>query len=205
MLRQLSDWRKTRTGQSGQALVEFSLVFLIFMTIFVGLVEFGLAFNARNTVSFASRDAAVAASESGGSPATADCGILNTIDRDLTAPLTKNKIVNVDVFWSDANGNVKGGAVQRYTPFGPLCSANGLGGWGLASGGYPGPSRCAFIGGAASGCLAGHTNPDTIGVKVVYQHDWATPLPGLVGLGGAGFTFTQINLSVMEPIPVIGP
>jgi uncharacterized protein (UPF0333 family) len=202
VLRQLSNWRKTKTGQSGQALVEFSLVFLVFITIFVGVVEFGLAFNAKLTASFASRDAAIAASESGGAPATADCAVLNAVDKDLTPPLSKTKINNVDIFWSDKNGNQVGGAVQRYRPFGPLCSTNGLGGWTNTSNGYPASDRCSFIGGTKYGCLAGHPEPDWVGVRLVYRHDWVTPLPGLVGLAGTGFTFTQTNLVVMEPIPV---
>ena len=188
------------SAQRGQALVEFSLVFLIFITVFVGVVEFGIAFNARMSVSFASRDAAVFASESGGAPASADCGILNAVDRDLLPPTDKHRVVNVTIFWSDANGNVQGGAIQRYAPYGGLCP--GWGGWQNPSpANYPATSRCAYVGGVIHGCLAGHTGPDIVGVTVVYQHSWVTPMPGLVGLGGTGFTFSQTNLTVMEPIP----
>ena len=41
---------------------------------------------------------------------------------------------------------------------------------------------------------------DTIGVRVVYDHQWVTPLGGFGGLGGSGFTLTQSNSMRMEPI-----
>jgi hypothetical protein len=40
-----------------------------------------------------------------------------------------------------------------------------------------------------------------VGVTVVYKYNWITPLPGLIGLSGTGFTFTQTNYTTMEPIP----
>ena len=192
--------RNLKTGSSrGQALVEFSLVFLIFMTMFMGVIEFGVAFSIRTQVSFASRDAAVVASESGSSPTTTDGAILNTIDKDLIAPATRNKIDHVDIFWATATGAVNGGAIETYTPGGLLYP--GWGGWTNTLNLYPGTSRCAFIGGAAAGCLSGHTGPDMVGVTIVYRHTWTTPLPSLVGLTGTGFTFTETNLTTMEPIP----
>jgi hypothetical protein len=184
----------------GQALVEFSLVFVMFITVMVGIIEFGIGFDAKMAISFASRDAAVVASESGGSPATADGAILNTIDKDLTPPVNRHLIDHVDIFWSDASGNVRNGAIERYTPGGLLYP--GWGGWTNTMNAYPATDRCAFIGGTLAGCVHG-TNPDMIGVTIVYRHTWVTPLPSLIGLGGTGFTFTQTNLSVMEPIPVI--
>ncbi len=69
MLKRHSRRRNLKTGDSrGQALVEFSLVVLAFMTIFVGLIEFGIAFSVEMQINFASRDVATLAAESGGSP-----------------------------------------------------------------------------------------------------------------------------------------
>jgi hypothetical protein len=189
---------KARSRDSqGQALVEFCLVFLIFLTLFFGIVEFGMAFHAKNAVSFASRDAAVIASESGGSSLTADALILNTIDKDITAPVQRSLIDHVDIFWADDYGQVKGGAIERYTPGGALFP--GWGGWTRVLNGYPASDRCAYPKG--KGCAAGHTDVDRLGVTIVYRHRWVTPMPNLVGLGGTGFVFTQTNLAIMEPIP----
>ena len=193
--------RKQNRGSRGQALVEFSLVLLLFMTIFMGVIEFGSAFAVKIQISFASRDAATVAAESGGSPATADGAILNQIDRDVQAPAARANIDHVDIYWSKADGTVNSGAIERYTPGGLLFP--GWGGWTNAMDAYPGSSRCAFIGGTTYGCLTGHTGPDTIGVSIVYRYSWVTPLPNLVSLAGTGMTFTQTNLSTMEPIPAI--
>ena len=204
MLKRHSRRRNLKTGDSrGQALVEFSLVVLAFMTIFVGLIEFGIAFSVEMQINFASRDVATLAAESGGSPTTADCAILTRIDQDLMAPATRSNIIEVDIFWSTASGGVNGGAVETYTPVGQLppstCPTTLY--WTNTQNSYPGTSRCAFIGGTNSGCLAGHTGPDTIGVTIVYKYTWSTPLPNLVPLAGTGFTFTQTNLTTMEPVP----
>ena len=200
MLQRLSHRSHPKTGDSrGQALVEFALVFMVFMTIFTGSLEFGIAFSVKMQMSFASRDAAVAASESGGTPNTADGAILNTVDKDVNVPASRAQIDHVDIFWSTATGGVNAGAIQTYTPGGPLFL--GWGGWTLTSNLYPPASRCAYIGGATAGCLAGHTGPDMVGVTVVYKYNWITPLPGLIGLSGTGFTFVQTNYTTMEPIP----
>lgn len=200
MLQRFSHRAHLKTEDSrGQALVEFALVFIIFMTIFTGALEMGIAFSVKMQMSFASRDSAVAASESGGTPATADAAILNTIDKDVNVPASRSQIDHVDIFWSTPTGGVNAGAVQTYTPGGVLFT--GWGGWSLTSNLYPPANRCAFIGGTAAGCLPGHTGPDMVGVTIVYKYNWITPLPGLIGLSGTGFTFVQTNYTTMEPIP----
>jgi hypothetical protein len=193
--------RRRERPSSGQALVEFSLVFVLFLTIFMGVVEFGSAFAVRLQLSFASREAAVTASESGGSPSTADGAVLNGIDRDIMVPANKSLIDHVDIFWANSDGSVNGGAIERYTPGGALYP--GWGGWTQTLNLYPGTSRCAYIGGVSAGCQTGHTGPDLLGVTIVYKYSWITPVPNLVTLLGTGLTFTQTNLSVMEPIPAI--
>jgi hypothetical protein len=186
----------------GQALVEFSLVILVFLTMFIGMLEFGFAFAVDMQTSFASRDATIVASESGGSASTADCAVLNLIDKDTMAPANRSLIDHVSIFWATASGAVNNGAVQTYTIGGILCL--GWGGWSQTAGGYPAANRCAIVGGSATGfCQASpnHTGPDRIGVTIVYKYAWMTPLPSMVGLGGTGFTFSQTNYTTMEPVP----
>ena len=189
-------------GFRGQALVEFSLVILVFLTMFIGMLEFGIAFAVDLQTSFASRDAAIVASESGGSASTADCAILNTIDRDTMVPANRALIDHVDVFWATASGGVNNGAVQTYQPGGTLCL--GWGGWSQTAGGYPAANRCAIVGGSSTGfCQASpsHSGPDRVGVTLVYKYAWMTPLPSMIGIGGTGFTFSQTNYTIMEPVP----
>ena len=190
-----------RRDSRGQALVEFSLVIIVFLTMLTGMIEFGVAFSVKMQISFASRDAAVAASESGTTPSTADGAILNLIDKDITAPASRNKIDHVDIFWATSTGTPNNGAIERYTPGGLLFP--GWGGWTNTMDLYPSTNRCAFINGTAAGCNASpnHSGPDRIGISIVYNYSWITPLPSLIGLAGSGMVFTQTNLVTMEPIP----
>jgi hypothetical protein len=198
MVKRHSLHQHSKTGDSrGQALVEFSMIVLAFITLLMGVIEFGLAFNAKLQTSFASRDAAVAAAESGGTPNTADGAILNTIDRDINTPLQRAYIDHVDVYWANADGSVHAGAIERYTPGGSLYP--GWGGWTKTLDLYPGPIRCAFISGCAGS--PAHPGPDRMAVLIAYRYSWTTPLPNLVGLFGTGVTFVQTNLVTMEPIP----
>jgi hypothetical protein len=191
--------RRRRRESRGQALVEFSLVLLVFITILMGIIEFGVAFSVKMQVSFASRDAAVVASESATTPTTADGAILNLIDRDINAPASRAKIDHVDIFWADSTGGVNNGAVERYTPGGILFP--GWGGWTNTVDLYPSSHRCAFIGGTGCDSSQVHSGPDMIGIKIVYNYSWITPLPSLLGGAGSDIVFTQTNLAVMEPIP----
>ncbi len=206
MLNRRSLRRHLKTGSSrGQAIAEFSIVILLFMTMFTAMLEFGFAFTVQMQTNFASRDAAVVASESGASANSADCAVLNKIDQDMISPASRSRIDHVDIFWATATGGVNNGAIERYRVGGLLCL--GWGGWSLTSDGYPGMNRCSMIGGSATGfCQASpsHSGPDRIGVTLVYHYSWTTPLPGLIGLSGTGFTFTQTNYTTMEPVPVTG-
>lgn len=188
--------RKRSSHRTGQVIVEFALVFLAFITITMGVVEFGVAYSVQMQLGFAARDAATLASESGGLAAT-DAPIMNRIDQDVMAPAIRSQIQYVDIFQADANGHEA--AIERYTPGGAFFP--GWGGWSRSMDGYPAGSRCAYIGGV--GCLNGSTDPDKVGVMIVYRYNWITPLPTLMTLGGTGATLQLVSLVQMEPIPVI--
>ncbi len=83
--------RRTAAPQAsrGQALVEFSLVLPLFLTVMLGILEFGFAFNAVLAVNFASRNAALTAAE-GGDAAGTDCLILRSVENDIGAPADRN-------------------------------------------------------------------------------------------------------------------
>ena len=52
-------------GERGQAIVEVALILPLLVILIVGIIEFSLLLNARNTVSFASRDGSMLAAEGG--------------------------------------------------------------------------------------------------------------------------------------------
>jgi Flp pilus assembly protein TadG len=200
-----SFWRR-RERSRGQTLVEFALVFPIFVTMVMGMIEFSFVFNALLSVGHATRDAALIAAEAGNA-ASADCVTLETIERDVTVPADLTRIQEVSIYRSDRNGAVM--AENLYTRTGVTTPGPSATTCVLPDGSsltvpyratsyaYPYGTRCNI----ASGCPDNATRPlDTIGVRIAYRHTWVTPLANLVTLGGTGVTLTQANAMRMEPV-----
>jgi hypothetical protein len=182
-------------------MVEFSLVFPLFILIVIGLMEFGVAFNALLSVNFASRDAALLAAEAA-ADSGADCIVLNSVEQDVGAPSSSARIDEVRVYWAtDTGGVMPGNPVNVYRRSGST-TCNFPDGTSLTVpyslvgvAGYPEADRCDVLG----GCGGAHDSVDTIGVSITYSHVWLTPLANLVSLGGTGFQFTHSNAMRMEP------
>ena len=208
----LSHLRPTAPKRArGQTLVEFSLVFPLFLVLMMSVIEFAFAFNATLSLAFASRDAALIAAESG-SAAGSDCVIIQAAVDDVSAPADPNSITSIEIFWSDANGNYKNGDttlknVWNHTgsttcvyPDGSTLTVP----YTRATNGYPDTARCNV----EMGCGGSHTpSVDTIGIRVSYTYAWKTPLKGLIGMvggGGAwtgtGWNFNRANAMRMEPV-----
>lgn len=191
--------RRTRHSEDGQAMVEFGLVLPVFILLVIGLIEFALAFSANISINFASREAALIGAESG-NDAIADCRILQTIENSVDDPSKANRINQVRIYRAGINGNEL--AANVYTRGGNITCEFWDGvetqeitvNYTLLGEGYPVAGRCNQLEGCAG------TPLDTIGVAISYTHPWATPLPGLVTLGGTGFTFTSSNAMRMEPV-----
>ncbi len=185
----------------GQSMVEFILVFPLFILIIIGLMEFSVAFNALLGVNFASRDATLLAAEAS-SDVGSDCVVLQSVESDISAPADKNRIGEVAVYWATDTGEMMPGSpVNRYRRSGSLtCTTPGgtvltLPYSMVGAEGYPATARCDVQG----GCGGGHDTVDTIAVSISYQHLWITPLARLVSLGGVGFDFEHVNAMRMEP------
>ncbi len=183
----------------GQAVVEFSLVLPLFLTVMLGIIEFGFAFNSVLAVNFASRNAALTAAESGDAEGT-DCLVLRTIERDVTAPADRSRIGQVDIFRADKNGAIVGTATI-YARNGGSTTCNYAGGltvtvpYSLLQDGYAEEDRCNTL----SGCEDGRTL-DQVGVRITYTHVWVTPLRNFVGGNPGGFSFDRSNATRMEPV-----
>jgi Flp pilus assembly protein TadG len=186
-----------RANARGQSLAEFAVVFPVFWTVLIGLIEFSFVFSSVLTVSFASRNAAVIASEAGNAP-TADCSILRSIESDISAPSSDDRIQKVDIYWTDATGVMKSGAISTYTRSTSStipCTVNNASftvPYTLTIDGYPMATRCSI----RSGC-AGHTGIDTVGVKVTYSYGYHTPYGAV--LGGTSMTIERAAEMRLEP------
>jgi Flp pilus assembly protein TadG len=191
-----------RDGERGQGLVEFALVFPIFLLLFMATIEFGLAFNAVLNVNYASRNATLLAAEAGNS-AGADCVILQSVEDDIGTPATDAGIQSVDIYWAEPDGTIKAGRINHYVRSGSTTCSYSDGSsltvpYTETVGGYPDIGRCN----ALKGCGSSHPGLDTIGVSIAYRHAWRTPMAAIIpGVGPAsGFSFSRSNAMRMEPI-----
>ena len=198
--------------ETGQTLVEFALVFPLFLVLLMGVIEFAFMFNATLAVNFASRNASLTAAEAG-SNTLADCAILAQIEQDIAAPLDKTKtltsgIQSVTIYKADRAGNPIASAENVYA----RTSTMNCTGFTPSSVPYGSPSPNTYpMGEAPTGgrcdVLAGcsPTIPmDTIGVKIVYRYYFHTPVRNLVnflpGASGGYVDFSWSNVMRMEPI-----
>lgn len=170
----------------------------IFLMLIIGLMEFSVAMSAQLNVNYASRDAALIASESG-SDSASDCVVLQRIDNVVNGPSDQRLITEVRIYHADANGNELAGEANVYVPSGTTTctlpdSSSLTVRYGATVTGYPYNTRCAFVAGCGTRPL------DTIGVTISYSHRWLTPLANLVTLSGTGFDFTKTNAMRMEPV-----
>ena len=95
--------RDRRARQAGQSLVEFSLVIPIFLILLMAVIEFAFLMNGQLSINYATRDAALVAAEAGNAVG-ADCVILQKVEQDVTAPANPANIWQVQIFWTNANG-----------------------------------------------------------------------------------------------------
>ncbi len=203
-MNRLNRHRQRRT--SGQTLVEFALVFPLFITLLLGVIEFAFMFNATLAINLATRNASLIAAESG-SNTLADCAILARIEHDITAPLNVSQIQAVTIYKADRAGNPISPAVQNvYSRSGstlcvgytPSSVPYTLGAATYPMGEAPIGGRCDILAGCST------TIPmDSIGVRITYRYILKTPLSNLVSFlpgASAGYVdFTWSNVMRMEP------
>lgn len=208
--------RRGRHGRdSGQALVEFALVFPIFIVLLLGTIEFAFVFNAVLSANYATRDASLIGAEAGSNPG-ADCVIIAQVLADMKAPVDSSNVTQIIIY----RANLGGGPVTgNYTTAGNVwnrggttdCSAYG-GSASLpftllpADTHYPeglpnlttgAGGRCTYLNGCPNNTLR---TRDTVGVQISYAYSWHTPLRNFVGLIGSGITVVRSNEMRMEPI-----
>jgi Flp pilus assembly protein TadG len=187
----------SRPGR-GQALVEFALVFPLFIVLLLGIIEFAFLFNALLSVNYAARDAALAAAEAGDG-AGADCVILQSVDRSVGPPAVEGRIGTVEIYQATPNGAMIGSPTTYTRTGSTTCTfVDGTSvtvPYTRSSNNYAEANRCNILG----GCGVGHPTVDNVAVRVSYTHTWVTPLQNFLG-GGSGLTFDRSSVMRMEPI-----
>ena len=190
-----------RRDSRGQSAVEFALVLPLFLLILIALIEFAFAFSTLNSLNYTARDVALVAAE-GGDRSGTDCTALQVLERELGQASNAGGVLAVEIYWSDQNGALLSGQVNRYNRTGSMTCA-GLDGttvtlpYSAAGSTYPESIRCNVLSGVS--CVAGHSRLDTIGVRVTYAYGWKTPLGALLGGIGAPL-FAATQQMQMEPV-----
>jgi Flp pilus assembly protein TadG len=192
---------RRRDRHGGQSLVEFALVFPLFITMIMGLIEFGFVFNALLSVNYAARDAALAAAEAGNGSGS-DCVILASVEAAVGAPTSDERILEVEIYRADADGDMVGSPTVFERADSITCTfidgSTSVQPYRLAANGYPELSRCNYLG----GCVDSDPNDsvDIVGVRITYQHVWVTPLHNFIGGGAGGLVFDRSSVMRMEPV-----
>jgi Flp pilus assembly protein TadG len=197
-----------RSRDGGQTLVEFALMFPLFIILVMGVIEFALAFNAILGVNRASEQAVQVASEAGNDPA-ADCYVLQAVEQAIQVPNDESNIVHVQIQWTNPSGGSVY-AMDEYDRTGSTTCTTSTGTditvpYTATASAYQPSQRCNMV----SGCptiSSSHNTVDTIGVTVRYQYSWKTPIGSLLhfiggsNTWGSGMTFNKRNVMRIEPI-----
>lgn len=190
---------RRRGRENGQSLVEFGLVFPLFVILTLFLIEFAFVFSGLLGVNYASRNAALIAAEAGNDP-LADCVILQAVEDSIGAPGNKANITSVLIFRTDQAGKTRL-ATLSYTRGGSTTCTKGTATlsvpYSSPTGSYTYNKRCNVLAGCTIDGVA--RKIDTIGIEVTYGHTWVTPIRNF-GLAGTGATLKQSNAMRMEPI-----
>lgn len=194
-----------RTPAQGQSLVEFALVFPMFFTMLLGLIEFALMFSATLNVNYGARDGALAAAEAGYAPG-ADCAVILAVDNAIGPPANDAQIQRVEIYKSSPTGVMIGTATvfTRNPAANNTATCAPLGGMTInydkTSDGYPEASRCNTVSGCDPDPAVTTDSVDNVAVRVTYTHRFVTPLGNFAGGGGNSLTFDRSSVMRMEPI-----
>ena len=192
-------------AEGGQSLVEFALIVPVFMLLLLGMLEFGLAFEHDQTLTYATREGARAGAIAGDGSTTYPCDsttkanfdapIIAAVERVLTSPgspIDLTQVSSIKVYLAKPDGTSTG-TENIWTPAaGAGPSVDGMGnslgktldfkqttvGW---------PCTVRSVGGSPS-------TVDALGVSISYKYQFQTSLGGIVKFM-FGNTWSSLSMS----------
>lgn len=196
-----------RNGQRGQSLVEFGILVPGFLVILFGLLEFGFLFSHHLTLQYATREGArvgaalgsgtpsAPCSASGGTAEPVDWQIVAAVQRVLTSPGSQVPVARVQqirIFRANNQGRETGNDVNVWVPgTGPQVDGTNLV-FRMNDEKWDACSR--------KKSTTSSSDADSIGVSLVYDYRFVSPLGSLLGLAGAA-QLTVADQTVMALNP----
>ena len=189
-------------GERGQSLVELALMLPVILLILFGMMEFGFVFSHHITLEYATREGARLGAAlgngtdtapcSGTSPEPVDWQIMAAVQRVITSPgsqVPPARISQIRIYKATSTGAETPGMVNVWVPgAGPMVDGTRLV---FTPAGGTGWSAC----GRNSG-----SNPDSIGISLVYRYDYVTPLGTLLNIvGPASLTINDRTIMALNP------
>lgn len=195
----LPGWPGRRSRTRGQSLVEFALGVPLFMLLLLGMIEFGFVFTHHIGLEYASREGARMGSALASGSASVACtdvdnNIIAALQRVVTSPGSQIKVGNisqVQIYSANASGDPIGSLINTWVPgTGPTVDGVAL------------QFHNTSVGWSA--CPIGNRNngasPDSIGVSLVYQYDFVTPLGNFVSAFASGhLIMTDKTVMALNP------
>jgi Flp pilus assembly protein TadG len=183
-------------------LVEFAIVFPLFITIAFAMIDFGLAFNSVLAINRASQGGALIAGQAG-NQADADCLILSRIEALLTPPLDRRDVVQIRIARTNQNGSGTLAANTYIRTGAKNCGSYSVP-YSATASAYPESQRCNILAGCPT-LSPPRSTVDKVAIDITYRHTLVTPMRELLaflGDGSSGFnwTFQKRNVSRMEPV-----
>jgi hypothetical protein len=201
-------WRR---GQRGQGLVEFALVLPILAVLVVSVVEIGLIYGAMQSIGYGSREGARVASalalgnealctSTERDPSKVDAVSVGAVQRILKSPdsgIKMNEVQQIRIFKATSTGAETAGRVNTwaYDTSSPIEIDPGPGTEFIdfRPTSQPWPACDRNNGGAT---------PDSVGVTVIYEYDFVTPMGAVLdALSGGSLSLTLRETTVMALNP----
>jgi len=173
--------RRRPEGQAAQALVEFAIVLPVFLLVLLAIVEFGFAFSHHMTMQYATREGARTGAGLAHGSIAFDCHdvddqVIAAVQRVLTASGSQLDLTNV-------------GEIRIYKANGDGEESGPANVWTLGKGPKVDGAHLLFkhSSGNWDACTrnnAGFGLTDSIGVSLVYDYRYITPLGSMAGMVG---------------------
>ncbi len=192
-----------RERSSGQALVEFAILVPAFMIVLFGMLEFGFVFSHHLTLEYATREGArVGAALGNGTdevPCTADPSvdeyIIAAVQRVLTSPgsqVPAGQVSEIRIYKATLSGSQAGGAANVWRPgAGAFVDGTQLKFQPTGGTGWPCTSRMKTT--------TATVDADSIGVSLVYNYQFITPLGALINIAGGQLTVSDRTVMSLNP------